>query len=391
MTGSKAPRAVLLAVIGLHLVAETSLAPFYPALFRRLFGVTSLEATGGYIWVCRVVAVIALPLWGLAARRWALHRLVVAGLSAAVVLDLALGLAPTFAAFTALSAAVVAAQCSLLLAYPAFVGLDTALDRLPSVRSYVAVFHLAMLGSTLVGAAVMALPQPRVGIAAFAVLDAVLAVACWRLLSGAAAPDAAAVVRPSSVVRGAVLAVAAVGVAFEVAAGVVRPFFTEWVIAGGGSVTASALLFLLPSVGALVVLPLARRCRLGTRGVALPAAFVVAAAGLGLQALSPGLATVALGRILFGAGLGLGQVALDLRMFEVTGTDGPAYAVIETARMVALIATPLLATALVEAALQAPLAGGALLFVVAAVAGSRLTPAPRLVREEEPLALEYAG
>jgi hypothetical protein len=383
---ARAPRAVLLAVIGLHLVAETSLSPFYPALFRRLFGVTSLEATGGYIWVCRVVAVVALPLWGLAARRWALHRLVVAGLSAAVVLDLALGLAPTFAAFTALSAAVVAAQCSLLLAYPAFVGLDTAADRLPSVRSYVAVFHAAMLGSTLVGAAVMALPQPRVGIAAFAVLDAVLAVACWRLLSGTSSAAGPVGVQRPRVVRGALLAVAAVAVAFEVAAGVVRPFFTEWVIAGGGSVTTSALLFLLPSAGALAALPLARR-----RAAALPAAFVVAAVGLGLQAAGPGLVTVALGRVVFGAGLGLGQVALDLRMFEATGTDGPAYAVVETARMVALIATPLLATVLVEAALRAPLAGGALLFVVAAIAAGRLAPVRRPVVEEESLALEYAG
>lgn len=387
----RAPRAVLLAVIGLHLVAETSLAPFYPALFRRLFGVTSLEATGGYIWICRVVAVVALPLWGLAARRWALHRLVVAGLSAAVVLDLALGLAPTFAAFTALSAAVVAAQCSLLLAYPAFVGLDTAADRLPSVRSYVAVFHAAMLGSTLVGAAVMALPQPRVGIAAFAALDAVLAVACWLLLSGAAAPDVAAGVRRSGVRRGAVVAVAAVAVAFEIAAGVVRPFFTEWVIAGGGSVSTSALLFLLPSAGALAALPLARRCRLGTHAAALPAAFVVAAFGLALQAAAPGLVVVALGRVVFGAGLGLGQVALDVRMFEATGTDGPAYAMVETARMVALIATPLLATALAAAALAAPLAGGALLFVVAAAAGGRLSSVRRSVSEEESRALEYAG
>jgi len=383
---ARAPRAVLLAVIGLHLVAETSLSPFYPALFRRLFGVTSLEATGGYIWVCRVVAVVALPLWGLAARRWALHRLVVAGLSAAVVLDLALGLAPTFAAFTVLSAAVVAAQCSLLLAYPAFVGLDTAADRLPSVRSYVAVFHVAMLGSTLVGAAVMALPQPRFGIAAFAVLDAVLAVACWRLLSGTSVGAGPAGVQRPGVLRGAVVAVAAVAVAFEVAAGVVRPFFTEWVIAGGGSVTASALLFLLPSAGALAALPLARR-----RAAALPAAFVVAAVGLGLQAAGPGLVTVALGRVVFGAGLGLGQVALDLRMFEATGTDGPAYAVVETARMVALIATPLLATVLAEAALRAPLAGGALLFVVAAIAAGRLAPVRRPVVEEESLALEYAG
>ncbi|MGK5532703.1 MFS transporter [Streptomyces sp. URMC 129] len=373
-------KAVLISVVGLHLVAETALTPFLPQLFERLYGIEDAEATGLYLWVCRIVGLAALPLWGLAARRWPLHRLVLAGLCGSAVLDLLLGMAPSYAAYTVLSTLIVATNCALLLAYPAFIAEhgDDGEDggeraRLAGLCSVVVVFHLSVVVATVVGAGVLALPEPRVGISAFAVVDAVLAVLTYRVLGRApaaspaavpgAVPEEAAVPEPDAAGAGPrrrtrliVLAYAAlVGLAFDFSVNVARPFFTEFSDGLGGGAAASAVLFFLPSVAALAVLPTVRRCHEALGDRLLPLAMAVGAAGLAWQALADSLPHLVGGRLLFGVGLGLGQVSVELWMFRATGTKGPAYTAVETARSVGLLAAPIAATAAVSHDLAFPL------------------------------------
>ena len=113
----RGPRLVLALVLAMLLISETALSPFYPALLRELFGIDDLDATGTYLWVCRLAGVIALPLWGLAARRWPLWRLVAAGLGAAIALNLALSVAPSVALFTTVSALLVASVAPLAIGH----------------------------------------------------------------------------------------------------------------------------------------------------------------------------------------------------------------------------------------------------------------------------------
>lgn len=364
------PRGTLVLVLGLLLVTETALSPFYPALFRRLYGIEDLDATGRYLWICRLAGIAALPLWGLAARRWRLESLVAAGLGAAVVLDLALGLAPSYAAFTALSAALVAAGAAMLLAYPALVALDDGRpDPIRGVVSFAAVVYGSMVVSTLVGAAVMALPDPRIGIASFALLDAAVLLLIVRTLRGRGAPARGRARRASAWAGLRPLAgVALIAVVFELAAAVVRPFFVEWAVAEGASLQAAAALFLTAGVAALAMLPFARPLYRALGPALLPAALVVTAAGLAAQAVSTDVVQTVAGRILFGAGLGLSHVALDVRMFAAAGTDGPAFTGVETARLVALLAAPPIAATAAGAELALPLAVGALLMLTAAAA-----------------------
>ncbi|MFF3325096.1 MFS transporter [Streptomyces sp. NPDC002889] len=400
-------KTVLISVIGLHLVAETALTPFLPQLFERLYGIEDPGATGLYIWICRIVGLAVLPLWGLAARRWPLHKLVLAGLCGSAVLDLLLGMAPSYAAYTVLSTLIVMTNSALLLAYPAFIaehgdeseGGERA--RLAGVCTLVVVFHLSVVVSTMVGAGVLALPEPRVGISAFAVLDALLALLTYRILgrrpdrkdTGSAAdgstageghgtdgaPDTAPG-SPGPAVRGpsnrltwfTMLACAAlIGVAFDFSANVARPFFTEFSDSLGSGSMGSAVLFFLPSVSALAVLPLVRRChdRLGDQ--LLPLALAVGAAGMTWSWLADSLTGLAGGRLLYGVGLGLGQVAVELRMFRATGTKGPAFTAVETVRSAGLLAAPLAATAAVSHDLALPLAVAAALQLCAAALSVR--------------------
>ncbi|WP_327582570.1 hypothetical protein OHA25_42555 [Nonomuraea sp. NBC_00507] len=403
-------KVVLISVIGLHLVAETSLTPFLPQLFERLYGIDEPGATGLYLWICRIVGLAALPLWGLAARRWPLHRLVLAGLCGSAVLDLLLGVAPSYAAYTVLSAAIVTTNSALLLAYPAFIAEHDAgpsggeRARLAGICSIVVVFHLSTVAATLVGAGVLALPEPRVGISAFAVLDVLLAVLTYRVLGkraptgmGTAGGEAVAVGGGAGATGGlggaagaagpdawrrfgglAMLAQAAlIGVAFDFSVNVARPFFTELAVGLGSGSTGSAVLFFLPSVAALAVLPVVRRCHdlLGDR--LLPLALAVAAAGLAWQALSSSLPGLAGGRLLFGVGLGVGQVAVELWAFRATGTAGPAFTAVETARSAGLLAAPVAAAAAVSYDLALPLAVAAAVHLLATGLSLRRVPLPR--------------
>ncbi|MFC5722229.1 MFS transporter [Streptomyces gamaensis] len=388
-------RAVLIAVIALYLIAETALAPFLPQLFAHLYGIDDPGATGLYLWVCRIVGLIALPLWGLAARRRPLHQLVVTGLCAAAVVDVLLGFAPSYTAFTALSAASVAANAALLLAYPAFIAehtrkaaeeqSDAEHAELAAVRSIVVVFHVAAVAATLVGAGVLALPDPRLGVSGFAVVDVLLAALIVRVLRRL--PDERKQQKPSTAPvrqRGGrrwwlLLAQAAViGVAFDFAIAVARPFFTELAEGMGSGSIGGAVLFFLPSLAALAVLPASRHChdRYGHR--LLPAAAVVCAAGFVWQYLADGLVPLVCGRLLAGVGLGLLQVAVEMRMFHSTGTAGPAFTAVETVRSAGLLAAPLVSAAAVTHDLALPLtiAAAALGCVAAASLLRAAAPAP---------------
>ncbi|WP_017601341.1 MFS transporter, partial [Nocardiopsis lucentensis] len=160
------------------------------------------------------------------------------------------------------------------------------------------------------------------------------------------------------------VAVCAAVLAAESARLVVRPFFTLYAEDGGIDPAVAAALFLLPQLTVLAVLPLAARVHAVLGRALLPIACAVAALGLLTQFLAPGLALLVLGRVVFGAGLGLGHVALDLRVFAVTRARGPAFAAVETVRVGATLISPLLATGLATAGLGLPLAVGAGLFAV---------------------------
>jgi hypothetical protein len=383
---------VLAAVVALQLVAETALTPYWPGLLRTLFGTQEFAATGGFLTACRAAGLAALPLWALAARRWPVRRLLVVSLLACAVLDLALALAPTLLLFTVFSAGVVAAGSALVLAYPALVqvaggGRD---DRLSPVLVGVAVFHAASLLATVVGAGVVALPQPRVGLGAFAVVDLVLALLVWRRVPSVPAPA-----RPRDTVRRVrravavpVVLVVALAVLSDTGTSVPRPFFTELVLREGGSLGAAALLFLLPSLGALLALPTVRLLAARCGDALLPLSALAAAGGLLVQAAAPSaLPLVITGRLGLGAGLGLLAVALDLRVFATVGTAGTGFALVETGRSAALLGAPLLATAAASSDLVLPLAVGAALLAVTALLGA-VRPAPAA---QEPTRAQYAA
>lgn len=390
MSGARRAQVALAGVVALQLVAETALTPYWPHLFRRLFGVEELAATGSYLALCRVAGLAALPVWGLAALRWPVRTLLVTGLALSAVLDLALALAPTWWTFAAFSAGVVASGSVLVLAYPALLEVlerPGRVDRRTGVVTYWAVFHAAVVLATLVGAGIVALAQPRWGLAAFAAVDLALAVAVLRLVPAEpvrteARTEARAEARVRGRARGGatgraehwrrlrpwLLLVAAV-VTVDAALAVPRPYFVELLLRQGTDTTTAGWLFLAPALASLALLPATPWLldRLG-RGTA-PAAALVGSAGLLLQAVAASADDrlgVLGGRLVFGAGCGVLLVVLDLAVFDRIGTHGAAFSAVETGRSAALFAAPILATAAAGAWLGAPLLAAAVLLLLAA-------------------------
>lgn len=386
MSGARRAQLVLAGVVALQLIAETALTPYWPILFRRLFGVEELAATGSYLAICRVAGLAALPLWGLAALRWPVRTLLVTGLLLSAVFDLSLALAPSWWSFAAFSSGVVASGSVLVLAYPALIAVTERpeqTDRRTGVVTFWAVFHLAAVLATLIGAGIVALEQPRIGLAAFALVDVVLAGAVFVMMPAARperrtrpVPHGAepAASRPAGArsdrlhrVRPWLVLVAGV-VAVDAALAVTRPYFVELLIRQGVDAGTAGWLFLAPAVASLAVLPVVPWLldRLGR--LAAPAGAAVGAAGLLAQALaaaSDSSAGMLAGRLVFGAGTGLLLVLLDLAVFDRIGSGGAAFSAIETGRSAALFAAPIVATAVAGAWLGAPLLAGATLLVAA--------------------------
>lgn len=408
--GRRRARCVLVLVLALLLVAQTALTPYLPQLFDRLYGIDDPGATGFYVWVCRLTAFAALPLWGMAARWVPLHRLIFVGLCSSAALVLMLGLAPSYSMYTAISVAVVASDSALLLAYPALVATydrtedearpgrgaktvssaDQESRRVAGVRLVVAAFHLSVVAATAVGSAVLALPEPRIGISALAVLYLVLAALVWRLLEPLSSGVKGTRFRPPGQNRARrlpigrrswrpirrrwrslsllLLHVSLLGFAFDFSANVVRPFFTLY---AEGFVSGSAMagvLFFLPSLSALAVLPLASGLNHRLGRWCGPAAMLLGGAGLVWQTLASDVLQLSCGRLLFGVGLGLGHVVVDLRMFRASGAAGPAFSAVTTVRAVAMLAAPAVASAAFSHHSALPLAVGAVALVAAALA-----------------------
>lgn len=407
MSGIRRAQAVLAGVVALQLIAETALTPYWPMLFRRMFGTDDLALTGSFLMICRVAGLAALPLWGIAAMRWPVRTLLVTGLLGCAVCDLALALAPTWWAFAASSAAVVAFGSVLILAYPELVAVverRRAGDRRTAVVTFWFVFHVTAVIATLVGGGIVALSEPRWGLGAFAVVDVLLAVLV--LIAVPAVPavppqrrrtraagehspvPAAGHPNPSPVerrrdLRPWLLLVLAV-VAVDAAIATSRPFLVELLVRQDVDPTVAGWLFLVPALTSLGVLPFARRLLdlLGNR--CAPVAAVVAAAGMLVQAGAANAEdpfVMLLGRLLFGAGVGVLLVALDIAVFDRIGTTGAAFSAVETGRSAALLAAPLLATVAAIAWLGAPLllaaallGGAALLLTGRRPAGAEARP-----------------
>lgn len=354
--GGRLVRTALFLCVFLYIFTETLLSPFYPQFFARVFGVEDLEYSGYYIFVCRLTVVVCAPLWGLLARRFEVKHLLFVGQAGAALFTALLATTSTAGQFLALSVVLLAFKSSYLLAYSLIVRLVGRGQLNIAAGNYQAVFHAAIIASTLAGAWIVGMEDPLnlfYWIAAADLLQLGLCVYALRAVSTRRpVPAAPGETRAVGDRLGFILALGLVVFTFHLANNVIRPYFTAYAQDDFSlSLEASGVLFLIPSVMAIAAMPFIRRAALPER---LPRLYVLGlcalAGGLLLQRLSASLAVLAAGRMLYGFFLTVTQAVLEVRLFGASSEERLHfnYGLAVAFQNFGLLAAPLLASSLVD-------------------------------------------
>jgi DHA1 family multidrug resistance protein-like MFS transporter len=144
----------------LALFTEVLLSPFYPQFFAKVFGVTDLSYTGFYIFVCRLTIVLCAPIWGGLARRFEVKNLLYIGQAGTAIMTAMMATAQTANQFMLITIFLLLFKSSYLLVYPLIIQLAGQAKRATFVGIYQAIFHGAIVASTVVGAWMINLETP---------------------------------------------------------------------------------------------------------------------------------------------------------------------------------------------------------------------------------------
>jgi len=364
-------RRTLFCCIFLYVATETLLSPFYPQFFRKVFGIQDWEYTGRYIFFCRLTVLVCAPLWGFAARHVQIRHLLFVGQMSAGLVTVRLADAATASEFLVLSILLVAVKSSYLLLYPLLVQL-VGQEQSPALAArYQGVFHGAIIVSTLLGAWMVALAAPLQVFYFMAAAEFLQFILCASVLKGVQTSPQSRISAPLLQSPGGTAVIAAFGlvlVTFHLAVNVVRPYFTAYLMASPApalSLTTSGVVFLIPSLMALVAMPFIRVLCIEQRlSLVYQSATALAAVGLFLQTWADNIVLLIASRMLYGFVIVMGQAALDVRLFMGSHQQNipAAYTWAASAQSVALLCAPLLATSVVDmSGLAAPLSAAALL------------------------------
>ncbi|MBD1842677.1 MFS transporter [Cyanobacteria bacterium FACHB-63] len=364
---------VLFLCVFLAIFNEVLLSPFYPQFFRKVFGVEDLAYTGYYIFICRLTVVVCSPLWGILARRFEVKHLLYIGQLGTAIMTALMGTSTTANQFLIYTVLLLACKSSYLLVYPLIIQLAGEAKRAAVAGTYQAVFHGAIIAATIAGAWMVDLEAPLFlfyWIAAADILQLGLCLYCLRGVS-TQRPDDQEASKPSTSGNqtGFILAIGSAILTFQLANNLVRPYFTEYVIAAPFSLNllSSSLLFLIPSVTAIVALPYIRYACIPKR---LPSIYLVGlcllAISLFFQGWTQQVFVLILARIVYGFCLAVTQAALELKLFSNSALNRLHfnYSLATSFANVGNLAAPLIASWLVSSYnLAAPLLVAAIVCV----------------------------
>lgn len=356
---------VLFLCVFLAIFNEVLLSPFYPQFFRKVFGIEDLAYTGYYIFICRLTVVVCSPLWGILARRCEVKHLLYIGQLGTAIMTALMGTSTTANQFLIYTVLLLACKSSYLLVYPLIIQLAGEAKRATVAGTYQAVFHGAIIAATIAGAWMVGLEAPLFlfyWIAAADILQLGLCLYCLRGTSTQRPVDQEASEPATSENQtGFILAIGSAILTFQLANNLVRPYFTEYVIAAPFSVNllSSSLLFLIPSATAIVALPYIRHACIPKRLSSIySVGLCLLAISLFIQGWTQQAFVLILARIIYGFCLAVTQAALELKLFANSALNRLHfhYSLATSFANVGNLAAPLIASWLVSSYnLAAPL------------------------------------
>ncbi|MGG3890718.1 MFS transporter [Metabacillus fastidiosus] len=351
----KRAKAVLLGCMFLGLFSEILLAPFYPQFFSKVFGIQDYSYTGMYIFICRLVVVIISPVWGLLAKYIDAKKLLYIGQAGTALFTAMMAFAESAQQFLLITVCLLLFKSSYMLIYPLIIELSGHKDNASSVASFHAVYHASIICATLVGGWMIGLSNPISLFFYAAMIDVVQLILCILVFRGfnhkPKKEESQPVLPNKKLFNGFIVLLGVLFFTIMIISNVIRPFFTVYTEElFKSSLMVSSILYLIPSVMAIIAMPFIKRFCSPTQitKTYLVSIFLLAVSLL-MQSISESIYLFLIGRMLFGFCFILCMASLDIAMFNwKKGGIHLNFSIIVSFQTVGELVSPILASFLVK-------------------------------------------
>jgi predicted MFS family arabinose efflux permease len=343
----------LLACVFLFVCTEVLLSPFYPQFFEKVYGITDPDSTGLYIMTCRLAVVIFTPIWGLAAKKW--HNssvLLIAGQWGTGFSCFLMAISPIFEMFIAASVLLLLFKSSYFLLYTIMMEQNPTNTTGIAAR-YHAVLQGAIVAATVCSGWIIQMEDPLLIFWIIGFLECLLGLMSYLVLKRSPASSDESDIEVTEISSCSMLQqflkFGFIVLTLHLAINMIRPFFTTYTEAMYDTDTfTNSLLYLIPSLMAIVALPFIQKYsdRIGWRGYI--ASTVLMIAGLFLQGIETGIAGLILFRCLFGIGAAWCLAKLDVFIFQNSHNTHGDYSKISAIQNVGLLLAPVAASSIVN-------------------------------------------
>jgi MFS family permease len=342
----------LLSCVFLFVCTEVLLSPFYPQFFRKVFGITDPDLTGFYIMTCRLVVVVFTPIWGLIANKWQnSSTLLIIGQWGTGLTCFWMAVSQTFEMFVAASVFLLIFKSSYFLLYTILMQ-ENRKKTTGAAASYHAVLQGAIVTATLLSGWVIQMEDPLLIFWMVGTMECLLGLVSYFMLKNVGKSeviDAALQDNSQRSLLPQFLMFGIVVLTLHLAVNMIRPFFTTYTenVYNTDTMT-SSVLYLIPSLMAIVSLPLIRKYseRLGWNGYI--AATVMIITGLFFQGIETGIVGLILFRCMFGIGAAWCLAKLDVFIFQWSQNSHGDYSKVSAIQNVGLLLAPVAASSIVN-------------------------------------------
>ncbi|MBU2570250.1 MAG: MFS transporter [Gammaproteobacteria bacterium] len=308
----------LVAMIGVSVISDSMLMPFYPQFFEAAFSVTDPQQTGLYLSAVCLAVMVSFPVWAAVSRQIPVLRLLIYTQCAAGLLSLLCYRADSLAYFWLMSLTMLLFKGSYLLIYPYIMSLEPKDKHGRTIGMLAVLVHLGGILGAAAGGVVLEGFEPRQAFLVMAAGDFVQMLVCVFLPSPTASePETSKTPggpEPAGVPSGIILRLGLIMLLFYFSVFLTRPFFASYwkSISSWDGEIVSGLVFAIP--GAMALLALCLKSGTTAKNGIIPA-ILAGTTGLLLQA-SGQEALVLSGRCLFGWALFKATVRLDWLFFK---------------------------------------------------------------------------
>lgn len=345
----------------LAVLADSMLIPFYPQFFDRVYQENSLLVTGIFIAVCRLAMIISFPFWSWLTKHIEPIRILIFTQGAAGLLCIVCSFAHTLNYFFIVTVLIELLKSSYLLLYPYLVKTAVQDKRAAAISAISIIMNVGIVISTAIGGYFLEFLQPKHMLIVVGCIDMLQMLISGyvyvkkihlrkeqeQILSQQETKNTVPALRNFIIL-------CAITLFFYFSMVIIRPYFTLFLTdtyGGSMGIGIAAFIFIIPNMVALAMAPFMVKL---TSCCPLPVLLLTSCGlmiiGIGMQILPGEQQALIAGRILYGAGMFITEVIVDMMIFNLS-TDRNIfryYSYVNVMQSISVLIAPLAAAFLVS-------------------------------------------